>query len=340
MKKIIITTLSLLFALHSFSQLSSYRFIREGGQVFYINPADSTAIEHTVSDDMVLPAKVKIGFGFVFNGQVYDSLGISENGYIWFGPAQAEELVGITNPITEQLPSSVKGVVCAFGLDLHPHVNTDLTTTIRSYREDFNGRPDNFIIEWRNTSRIDALNSAKGEDTINIQMQLFAWEQDRVQITYGSMGLNPDLSSVISVGMKGADMNDFALRVTDDTNPWDNTLAATAITQTSELSTASNPSDAPHNFMSWLSNRTTGLREHAARADFSLYPLPANNLLFIKQHGANEIKSYEIYNPSGSRVQTGEYAPEGIPVSELIPGLYIIRLNTASGVSAQRFIKD
>lgn len=339
MRKIIITAISLLYAVYSFSQTSSYRFIHEGGQLFYINPGDSTAIDHVVQDDVVLPAKVKIGFGFKFNGAVYDSLGISENGYIWFGPAQASELSGIINPITQQLPSSVKGVVCAFGIDLHPHHNTNLTTTIRSYREDFIGRPDNFIIEWRNTSRVDALNGSKGEDTLNFQIQLFAWEQDRVQITYGVMGLNPDITSNLSVGMKGADISDFALRTTDATHPWDNTLAAAAITNTCELSTNSNPMYAPHNFMSWLNSGSTGFKEHAAGIRFSLYPLPVKEVLFVKEADKHEIKNFEIYDINGRLVIKDSYTSSGIPVHTITPGLYIIRLGSSSGTSVQKFIK-
>lgn len=339
MRKIIITTISLLYAVYSFSQTSSYRFIREGGQMFYIDPTHPAAIDHVVQDDVVLPAKVKIGFGFKFNGATYDSLGISENGYIWFGPAQASELEGIINPITQQLPSSVKGVVCAFGTDLHPHQNTDLTTTIRSYREDFIGRPDNFIIEWRNTSRRDALNDSKGEDTLNFQMQLFAWEQDRVQITYGVMGLNPEITSNLSVGMKGEGMNDFALRATDATHPWDNTLAATAITNTCELSAASNPMHAPHNFMSWLNTGSTGFKEYATGIEFSLYPLPANEVLFVKEAGKHEVKNFEIYDANGRLVMKDLYTSSGIPVHTMLPGLYIIRLASSSGTSIQKFIK-
>ena len=339
MRKIIITTISLLYAMYSFSQTSSYTFVREGGQVFYINPTDSTAIDHIVQDDVVLPAKVKIGFGFKFNGAIYDSLGISENGYIWFGPAQASELEGIINPITQQLPSSVKGVVCAIGNDLHPHVNTDLTTSIRSYREDFIGRPDNFIIEWRNISRAEALSDPKGEDTLNFQIQLFAWEEDRVQISYGVMGLNPDISSNLSVGMKGADMNDFALRTTNAAHPWDNTLAATAINNTCELSASSNPMDAAHNFMSWLNKGATGVNEHAAGIKFSLYPLPANDLLFVKEADRYEVKNFEIYDINGRLIAKDVYINSGIPVHAMEPGLYLIKLVSPSGTGIQKFIK-
>ncbi|MES2691530.1 MAG: T9SS type A sorting domain-containing protein, partial [Bacteroidota bacterium] len=171
------------------------------------------------------------------------------------------------------------------------------------------------------------------------QIQLFAWEEDRVQITYGTMGLNPDITSNLSVGMKGADMNDFALRTTDATHPWDNTLTATTISNTCELSVTSNPMNAAHNFMSWLNKGTTGLKEHAAGIAFSLYPLPANDVLFVKEADKYEVEKYEIYDVSGRLLVQDAYSGGGIPVSAMLPGLYLIRLSASSGTSTLKFIK-
>src|SRR5690349_16598268 len=103
MKNLFTISCFALATLPALAQTSSYTFMREGGQMSYIDPNGDNVITHTVDDDMVLPAKVKIGFPFRFNGNTYDSLGISENGFIWFGPAQASEVAGIVNPITSVL---------------------------------------------------------------------------------------------------------------------------------------------------------------------------------------------------------------------------------------------
>jgi hypothetical protein len=322
------------------AQTSTYSFLREGGQMSLLNPADPGVIEHTVNDDQVLPAKVKLGFPFKYNGATYDSVGISENGYIWFGSAQAADMENITNPITATLPAGVAGVVCAFGIDLHPHINAGGTTTIRSLRQDFNNHPDNFIIEWRNTGRFDALNDPKGEDTIHFQIQLYALEDDRVQISYWDSHLNPDVISQLSVGMKGASNSDFALRMTNANHPWDNTLAGTALTSTCEFSATSNPTDAAHNFMSWTNPGHTGLKDVRSNVQFNMYPMPASDVLFVEQPDGNIINSYRIYNIEGRLIAEKPYTTAGIAVSNLDNGMYVLHLQTAEGFAAKRFIKN
>ncbi len=337
MKRIITTILPLLFAFTGMAQISQYEFIREGGQMTELDPNDTTVTTHIIADDLVLPAKVKIGYRFRFNGAFYDSLGISENGFIWFGPAQASELEGITNPMTTTLPASVKGIVCGFGIDLHPRFSGPVTT-IRTCRQYFNGRIDNFIIEWKNTSRFDALNDAAGADTITVQMQLFAFEDDRVQITYGRMGLNPNVSNNLSVGIKGASNTDFANRMTDATHTWDNTTAGTSINSTCLLSSTSNPSQGLHNFITWVNrNPQTGTRELDAN-NFTLYPMPVNDALHIQS--AQPVLSYAIYNIAGKLLAEGNETNAGITVSHLTSGVYFVKLTTANGTSSKKFIKN
>jgi hypothetical protein len=342
MKTIITLSLFALSAYTGLAQTGNYTFIREGGQMGYLDTANPEVTHHTVEDDIVLPAKVKIGFPFRFNGNTYDSLGISENGFIWFGPAQASDLGGITNPITETLPAGVAGIVCAFGIDLHPHVNTGLTTSVLSLRQDFAGSPDNFIIEWRNSSRWDAISDPLGEDTLDFQIQLFAKEADRVQITYGfGMHLNPNITSQLSVGMKGASQTDFALRATDANHTWDNTLAGAALTSTCELSATSNPAAVPHNYMSWVNNNPTGIKDDLISSIFTVYPVPAKDVLYVNQSNAQSpVTSYEIYHMDGKLANAGMYTASGISTSNLNTGVYFVRLQTADGVGVKRFVKE
>lgn len=341
MKTLFTISLVSLSALAGVAQTSSYTFIREGGQIGHIDPSNPDVIEHTVEDDIVLPAKVKIGFPFRFNGNTYDSLGISENGFIWFGPAQASDLAGIVNPITSTLPAGVTGVVCAFGIDLHPHVNVAPATTIRSLRTDFAGSPDNFIIEWRNTGRWAALNDSMGEDTLDFQIQLFAKEADRVQITYGfETKINPNVTSQLSVGMKGASQTDFALRTTNGTT-WDSTLTAPTINATCEFSATSNPALVPHNYMSWLNNNPTGMKEDLISSAFTLYPVPVNDVLFVDQTAIQgTVTSYEVYHIDGKLMASGKYTASGIAVSQLNTGIYLLKLQTEEGVAVKRFVKQ
>ena len=339
MKKNILAGISLLCAFCAFSQTSSYTFIREGGQMSFIDTAATGVIRHTVADDVVLPAKVALGFPFRFNGAMYDSIGISENGFIWFGPAQAEELEGIINPITEQLPASVKGVLCAFGIDLHPHLNTSLTTTIRSQQVEFAGRINDFIVEWRNTSRFDALNDTAGEDTLHVQIQLFPYENDRVQITYWNLGLNPNVTNHLSVGMKGESQGDFALRMTDAVHTWDSTAKGTSLQSTCELSITSNP-NVLHNYMSWINDGSVGLNERVKLPGVSVFPVPAQDVLNIRTPGSYVANQYAISDVTGKVVKRGTMEGNQVSLADLLPGMYFLKLEGPGGLISDRFVKQ
>lgn len=319
------------------AQTSAYTFIKEGGQISYLDPNDTGVHEHVVVDDIVLPAKAAIGFPFKFNGVFYDSVGISENGYIWFGPAQSDALSGIINPMTSTLPPGVEGVVCAFGIDLHPHNSTGLTTSIRSQTVIFGAQADNFIVEWRNTSRLDALNDPAGEDTIGFQIQLFQFEMDRVQITYGyDIGLNPNISSQISVGMRGVDSTDFSVRMTDSTHNWDNTIPGPAIHSTCSFDVQNNPGLAMFNYMSWLNTGQSGLQQIQGE-NVHVFPNPVSEKLHVKCQGT--IEFYEVLGLDGKVRLSGNWQDSGLDVGGLPAGMYVLRILGSEGPASVRFIK-
>lgn len=333
------TGVLLLLSSWSYAQSTSYTFIREGGQMSVLNTNDSGVVTYPAMDDFT--TKVKLGFSFNFNGELFDSIGISENGYIWFGPAQPEEMEGIVNPITDALPLTVKGVVCAFGIDLHPRSGQNLFTTFRTGPQKHNGQIDNFIIEWNNTTRWATIGDPAGEDTISVQIQLFRFEEHRVQITYGQMGLNPNFNNQISVGIKGASMNDFALRMTDATHNWQNTTEGTSINSTCELSVNSNPTAQPFNFMSWYYRPTTGLKEMDA-SQWNVYPVPANDLVYVQttDRSASQIVSYDVMDLAGKKVLEGSYNGSSVDVSSLTPGVYVLAVYSKDGVARKKIVKN
>ncbi|MHB1278402.1 MAG: T9SS type A sorting domain-containing protein [Bacteroidia bacterium] len=337
MKKIILAGILLCLMHFALAQTSTYTFIKEGGQISYLDPNDTGVHVHVVMDDIVLPAKAAIGFPFKFNGVFYDSVGISENGYIWFGPAQSDALSGIVNPLTATLPPGVEGVVCAFGIDLHPHTNTGLTTSIRSKTVIFGAHADNFIVEWRNTTRLDAMNDLAGEDTIGFQIQLFQFELDRVQITYGyDIGLNPNISSQISVGIKGGDNTDFSVRMTDSTHNWDNTLPGPVIHSRCSFDTQNNPGKASFNYMSWLNTGATGLQKLPG-SDVNVYPVPVTERLYITSKGT--IEFYEVLGIDAKVRLSGNWEDSGLDVNSLPAGMYVLRIMGSEGLASVRFIK-
>ena len=83
---------------------------------------------------------------------------------------------------------------------------------------------------------------------------------------------------------------------------------------------------------------TAGINEEISTSSLSVYPNPAINNLQIK--GLETLKNMQsivITNLSGAIVLKTENIENGIDVSELSTGLYILQINQLSGVQAIRF---
>lgn len=77
----------------------------------------------------------------------------------------------------------------------------------------------------------------------------------------------------------------------------------------------------------------------AALSAVIIYPNPASDAVFI---GLPDIETVSIYDMQGSLVnKTNNYVPrKGIRVSMLSPGIYMLRIETKSGITTRRFVKD
>lgn len=321
MKKLFLIPL-LLFALTVQAQLTNrYTFTKETGTFWEITMyPDITITNHTVADDEVLPAKIKIPFPFRYNGVLYDSVGISENGFIWFGEATAKEMEGISKPISAVHSGRVKGIVSALGTDLHPHVNTSLTTTIKSGVTG-TAPMEELVIEWKNTSRFDAI--VAGEDTLTFQIKLYHFA-NRVEIGYGNILLNPAVTSNVEVGLRGATNTDFFNRMTDAAHGWKNSLQGNNIASTCELKKGKQPEIA--DMYAWQDfSQPTGVEE-AAESNIKVYPIPAGNALFIESGYTNA--SVIIYDMTGKSFlqQTLNERNTELNTEELANGFYIYKI--------------
>ena len=83
---------------------------------------------------------------------------------------------------------------------------------------------------------------------------------------------------------------------------------------------------------------TTGVAEHAAAHSLVIYPNPAKNVLFISANEPTNVNghingtSYEITDITGRIVLQGRYnATEGIRVSDLAKGIYLLRMEGKVG---------
>jgi hypothetical protein len=64
------------------------------------------------------------------------------------------------------------------------------------------------------------------------------------------------------------------------------------------------------------------------KSEISIYPNPANSLLFVETDVSSD---YIIYDLSGQSVLNGKLLDKGINIESLTTGFYFLRLNTTDG---------
>lgn len=88
-------------------------------------------------------------------------------------------------------------------------------------------------------------------------------------------------------------------------------------------------------------NGKLGIEELKNEAnEIVIYPNPVKNILYIKSDLEQQIKSISIYDLSGKEVLQGNIDPSnGVNVSSLISGAYIIKIQTSKEIMKYKFIK-
>lgn len=327
----------LLCALAGKAQVSKYTFSQESGQPIEIsNYPDIDLTEHIINDDNVWPAKIKIPFPFMFNGVLQDSLGISENGFIWFGSAQAGNLDTIVNPISDIEISSVKGIVSALGGSLHPHVNSALTTQLRSGVTG-TGNSHMLIIEWKNTSRFDPVRAGEALDTISFQIKLYQLI-NRVEIAYMHVGLNKNFTTLNQVGLRGESNTDFNNRSTNSAGlSWSNTAKGTTKNTTCKLSETTFPSYG--DMFVWMDFSGTGVN-NINKQTVAVYPNPAKGVLYIENLSHTETQ-LTLMNVTGQLVYETTFTDKHTLAIQNYPkGLYLVQLKYKEQISTHKILID
>ena len=311
------------------AQVSSCTFYRDGNQFPYITTTGPNVTVHTVFDDDVSPALVNLPFAFNFGGVNHTSLGISENGFIWFGSAQPSE-VSLVAPIsTTQLPS-VQGIISALGIDLHPiNIPSLGQTTIKSAV--IGSAPNRtFVIEWFATTRIESLDLPGNPDVIDFQIRL-SETTNAVEVAFGRMILNPNLVSNVEMGLKTSD-SDFNIRTT--TSPSWNTAAGASLEATCLLSSLSKPA---------FGNQFIWTPASLGVGDFDpnevvLYPIPATELIHIEGLESNDF-DYVIYDMTGRIIKQNSLTGNAIALDGLSSGNYIINITNGALSLSRKFVK-
>lgn len=183
-------------------------------------PVTGGTVHGTSTNDDQQFLNIPIGFFIAYNGSSYNTVGISANGYIWFGPSAP----ATTNYTPISSASVATAFVCAFARNLESRsaagggeLRTRLTGTAPTRI---------FTIQWKNYQRFTTGVSDNG-DIFNFQIRLHEYNQ-RIEIIYGVMSTNT--SSTAQVGMRGSVNTNFMNRAVNATNIWNNSIAGTANT--------------------------------------------------------------------------------------------------------------
>lgn len=190
---------------YTFSQLSqSYSPITGG-----------TLHGSSTNDDQIFTA-IPLGFVIAYNGASYNSIGISPNGFIWFGANPAGNTYA---PISSTSASS--GIISAMGRNLESRS----ASGGGELRSQLQGAAPNriFTIQWKNYQRFSSGTSDNG-DIFNFQIRLFEYNQS-IEIVYGNM--TASANGTAQVGLRGNVNTNFMNRLVNSSNPWNASIAGT-----------------------------------------------------------------------------------------------------------------
>jgi hypothetical protein len=193
------------------AQLSSkytYSYVGTNPNAYNAAPMTTLQATGTVGNDAVFASQT-IGFTFKFNCVDYTTLGISANGFIWFGTGTcaANQYTPLSSTTGET--GAVDGIISAFGANLIPGANNTRTLTTK-----LSGTAPNriFIIEWRKCCMSGAATNPFDaqirlfETSNTVEIRLYDWP-------YGLSGA----TAIGQVGMRAA-TTDFVNRTTTGVN--------------------------------------------------------------------------------------------------------------------------
>jgi hypothetical protein len=198
-----------------FAQVSNYGF-QAGPESYTLLLQGNTLLP----DDLTSPT-VPIGFNFQYNGQMYDSVNVTEKAWLWFGPKSS--FVAFPHPIGgPAFNGLVQGIVCAFGNDLIPQL---FLPSAKVWYQTTGTAPNRiFTVEWQGFTRIQPVADGAA-DLLNNQIQ-FLETSNQIRMNYLCFGApwSPqpqpgDISELIQVGLRGAGNQDFHIRNGQWTNP-------------------------------------------------------------------------------------------------------------------------
>lgn len=86
-------------------------------------------------------------------------------------------------------------------------------------------------------------------------------------------------------------------------------------------------------------NSTLGFNDYKP-AQFVLYPNPSNSEIYINSEEGNPVIKVELYNLLGEKVITVNNSVKLIDVSDLVSGIYLLKIFSSEGTTLKRIIKN
>lgn len=231
-KKIILVSMLALICSTASAQLSGKYTFSAVNTGSYAPVASGTTLQSGSggATDAVFTS-IAIGFSFQFNCQTYTTLGISNNGFIWFGTGtcSATQYTPLSSQVGEV--GAVDGIIAAYGQNLI-NSTTNAANTYLRYLSTGVAPNRTFTVEWRKMTQSGVANQPcdhqiilnETTNTINI---------NHFDNSYGLAG-----TSTGQVGMRSNSTADFVNRKPGTSN-WCATVAGTLNTD-NEVITAVN----------------------------------------------------------------------------------------------------
>lgn len=117
-------------------------------------------------------------------------------------------------------------------------------------------------------------------------------------------------------------------------------LTATADGTVDVIATANDASGVTGSVTITISNQTAGINENEVAELVKIYPNPVQNQLFVEVDNT-QIIEMNIIDLSGNAVKSiTNSTVDRIDVSDLTKGIYLLKIQTESGISTRRFIKQ
>jgi hypothetical protein len=90
----------------------------------------------------------------------------------------------------------------------------------------------------------------------------------------------------------------------------------------------------------WIDDETLSIENKSTTVNVNFFPNPVSDILNIKTNSIHPIQSISIFDLLGKHIKSQTITTSTIDVSDLNPGIYILRVNTSGTIYTTKFIKQ